>query len=189
LASADLYGTYREYREREPVHKGEASHPRFPDHWFLFRHEDVSFVLKDPRFGRDWHPVVKTPPPPVDIPPGALSDLVAMVIQRGARFPLEDVEVGGVVLRRGSQVTPILGAANRDPEPSSSPIAWTSAAMREGTWPSVVASTAVWAHRSPGSRFVLPSTCCSTPHPSSHTMPRPSLYGPRALPAASTSCH
>jgi len=74
----DPYPVYRSYREQDPVHRGKAAHPLFPEHWYLFRHEDVSFVLKDPRFGRDWRSVVASPSAPA-LPDGPLADLVAMV--------------------------------------------------------------------------------------------------------------
>ncbi len=75
----DPYPIYRAYREREPVHLGNADHPRFPEHWFLFRHADVDFVLKDGRFGRDWHAVAEAPSSRPQIPDGPLADLVGMV--------------------------------------------------------------------------------------------------------------
>lgn len=42
---ADPYTSYRELREREPVHWSAAL-----DHWVLTRYDDVAFVLKDERF-------------------------------------------------------------------------------------------------------------------------------------------
>jgi cytochrome P450 len=36
-------------------------------------------------------------------------------VQRSGRFVAEDLEIGGVRLRRGQRVAPMLGAANRDP--------------------------------------------------------------------------
>ena len=52
------YPIYRRYRERDPIHLGVANHRHFPNNWFLFRHADVDFVLKDKRFARDWHAIV-----------------------------------------------------------------------------------------------------------------------------------
>ena len=48
----DPYPLLRRYREEEPVHWGLARVPGIEREWWLFRHEDVSLVLADPRFGR-----------------------------------------------------------------------------------------------------------------------------------------
>ena len=41
----DPYPTYRFFRETDPVHWSASL-----DGWFIFRHDDVTAVLKDPRF-------------------------------------------------------------------------------------------------------------------------------------------
>lgn len=57
----------------------------------------MRFVLKDPRFGRDWRPVVEEPPGPAP-PPGPAADLVQMV-QRWMLFvdPPEHTRLRGRV--------------------------------------------------------------------------------------------
>ena len=45
----DPYPVYRRFREREPIHWSEAG-----GFWLLTAHEDIAWVLKDRRFGRDW---------------------------------------------------------------------------------------------------------------------------------------
>lgn len=42
-------------------------------------------------------------------------------VQRSGRFVAEDLELGGVSLRRGQRVAPMLGAANRDPAAFADP--------------------------------------------------------------------
>ncbi|MCH7787245.1 MAG: cytochrome P450, partial [Chloroflexi bacterium] len=42
-------------------------------------------------------------------------------IQTTSRIALEDIEIGGKQIKKGENVSPILGAANRDPEQFSDP--------------------------------------------------------------------
>jgi cytochrome P450 len=63
----DPYAVYRRYREADPVHWGVPSTPRAEGSWYLFRYEDVTAALRDPRLGREWReviPVEDQPPPP-----------------------------------------------------------------------------------------------------------------------------
>jgi cytochrome P450 len=50
---ADPYADYRVYRDREPVHFGEAADPGSPGCWYFFGHADVWRALSDPRLGRE----------------------------------------------------------------------------------------------------------------------------------------
>jgi pimeloyl-[acyl-carrier protein] synthase len=45
------YALYKELRENDPVHLAATTPIR---QWFVTRYEDVVFVLKDPRFGREY---------------------------------------------------------------------------------------------------------------------------------------
>lgn len=48
-----LYEIYRHFREKDPVHRASEGSPSMGA-WYLFRYSDVSFVLKDPRFVREY---------------------------------------------------------------------------------------------------------------------------------------
>src|SRR5512145_415437 len=76
---ANPYPWYAHQRERDPVQRGDAPSPLFPEQWLLFRHEDVAAALRDPRLGRDWHAVID--PARVKRPelPERLRALVALV--------------------------------------------------------------------------------------------------------------
>jgi len=53
-----LYEIYREYRENDPVHWVGEPPPSVNGSWYLFRYADVNFVLKDPRFVREYSKVL-----------------------------------------------------------------------------------------------------------------------------------
>ncbi len=48
----DPYALYRTYREEEPVHLGRPRQPGQDACWYVFRHADVTKLLKDVRLGR-----------------------------------------------------------------------------------------------------------------------------------------
>ena len=48
-----LYEIYRHFREKDPVHRASEGSPSMGA-WYVFRYSDVSFVLKDPRFVREY---------------------------------------------------------------------------------------------------------------------------------------
>jgi cytochrome P450 len=79
---------------------------------------------------------------------GAVEELLRYdsPVQLTVRTALEDTEVGGTPVPRGTFVVALIGAANRDPEADADPEASTSAASPPATWPSVRASTSVSAH-------------------------------------------
>jgi cytochrome P450 len=49
----DPYKFYRRYRELDPVHWGLSANPQLSGSWYLFRYEDVVYVLESPKFGRE----------------------------------------------------------------------------------------------------------------------------------------
>ncbi|ALL79931.1 hypothetical protein AD006_32385 (plasmid) [Pseudonocardia sp. EC080610-09] len=49
---ADPYPVYRNYRERNPVHRVAGAATRDPATWYVFRHADVTDVLTSPLFDR-----------------------------------------------------------------------------------------------------------------------------------------
>ena len=67
LFRADPYPIYADYRRQDPVHRGRPPTPgeHSASWWYLFRYDDVSAVLKDPRFGRSIAPALDAPPSPV----------------------------------------------------------------------------------------------------------------------------
>jgi cytochrome P450 len=64
---ADPYPVYAHYRATEPVHAGRPPTPGPHDApwWYLFRYDDITTVLRDPRFGRAIAPALDEIPPPV----------------------------------------------------------------------------------------------------------------------------
>jgi cytochrome P450 len=65
----DPYPTYHRFRATDPVHWGED--PGLGDGcWYVFRHDDVLSLLRDPRVGREWQrllpPDQRPPLPPAD---------------------------------------------------------------------------------------------------------------------------
>src|SRR5690606_36349003 len=49
-----LYEIYLEYRENRPVYWEWEPHPSTMGSWYFFCNDDVSLVLKDPRFVREY---------------------------------------------------------------------------------------------------------------------------------------
>jgi len=47
---ADPAAMYRHFRHHDPVHWGKPSAPGLDGGWYLFCHDDIAFVLNDPRF-------------------------------------------------------------------------------------------------------------------------------------------
>ena len=66
---ADPAATYRHFRRHDPVHWGRPSAPELDGGWYLFRHDDIAFVLNDPRFGTERERVEPTPAQGADAPP------------------------------------------------------------------------------------------------------------------------
>lgn len=62
-----LYEIYRQYRENDPVHWSRDGFSAMEGCWYVFRYDDVSFVLKDPRFVRE-HSVAVGEKIPSEVP-------------------------------------------------------------------------------------------------------------------------
>jgi cytochrome P450 len=66
LLRSEPHPIYHRYRAADPVHLGKCAVPGFDEQWWIFRHEDASFALSDPRFGSDWREFRRLVGRPVD---------------------------------------------------------------------------------------------------------------------------
>ncbi|NNE06353.1 MAG: cytochrome P450 [Xanthomonadales bacterium] len=50
---SDPYAVYASYRSRDPVHRGLASAPGYPESWYIFTYEHVLEILKEERISNE----------------------------------------------------------------------------------------------------------------------------------------
>ncbi len=111
-------------------------------------------------------------------------------VQRTSRYALEDLELEGTPVRKGQEVTTLLGAANRDPEAYDNPTSSTSTARpRATTWRSPAGSIIASEHRWPaGGHHRLPharrADAGTAPHRAGARRNSTAIRGPLRIPVS-----
>jgi cytochrome P450 len=110
ITPSDPYAAYSALRDSGPVHRIRG--PDGSPSWLVTRYDDVRRALADPRLSVDKRNALPGNYRGLSLPPALGFDGPAPLAIR--RFPLEDVEIGGVVIPAGETVLLGLASANRD---------------------------------------------------------------------------